>query len=572
MQTAIAVTLLTGLVLLVRRPYAKMFGAGAAYALWLLPIARIFVPNITVPRLFPEKASDVIFSLPSSEMILLKPEMIEAAAKPSLTSQALPFIISTWLIGAIAFFLYQWLRQAAFMDKLLYNSESAQGLQSVIISAAKVSGLKHIPLVKIADDNSGPLVSGVLEPVVILPNDFAESFSTEQQHYALLHEFMHIKRGDLFVAIAGLAFRSLNWPNPLVHYAASHFRSDQEAACDASVLKALGGGEKILSTYAETLVHAAKAAAQKTTLKGRASPQTSPLALTIHHPLKERLMILGTHKKTSTWRTRTTAAVMIIGAAALTAPLTQATSHPDEELAGKPHAFVKNKSKSILKFTSEEDGGSVSKHYEINIDGDKVEAFEIDNAGRKTSVDPSDIEGVVMDGNELNYMTEGDFEKWHKGDFKDWVDGDFKNWIDGDFKTWIDARKDGAKVFEFAGIPKPPIPPQITGKSGHIIILDDEGVLEGLEGLQGLKGLKALKGFEGLEALKSLEALKALDGKDIQIKMRMQSAESMLEAAESLIEQAKEQGTESRKVSKAKRELEKARRSLKEVERALKDD
>jgi len=156
MQTAIAVTLLTGLVLLVRRPYAKMFGAGAAYALWLLPIARIFVPNITVPRLFPEKASDVIFNLPSSEMILLKPEMIEAAAKPSLTSQALPFIISTWLIGAIAFFLYQWLRQAAFMDKLLYNSESAQGLQSVIISAAKVSGLKHIPLVKIADDNSGP--------------------------------------------------------------------------------------------------------------------------------------------------------------------------------------------------------------------------------------------------------------------------------------------------------------------------------------------------------------------------------------------------------------------------------
>ena len=55
-QTGLSVTLLVVFILLIRRPFAKRFGAKAAYALWLLPVLRLFIPTITVPRVFPETA------------------------------------------------------------------------------------------------------------------------------------------------------------------------------------------------------------------------------------------------------------------------------------------------------------------------------------------------------------------------------------------------------------------------------------------------------------------------------------------------------------------------------------
>ena len=41
LQTIVAVSVLIALVLVARRPVAKHFGAGVAYALWALPLARL---------------------------------------------------------------------------------------------------------------------------------------------------------------------------------------------------------------------------------------------------------------------------------------------------------------------------------------------------------------------------------------------------------------------------------------------------------------------------------------------------------------------------------------------------
>jgi len=602
MQTGLAVTLLIGLVLIIRRPFAKIFGARATYVLWLLPLIRVFMPTITVPRIFPEtainKVLDVTPTSPPSEMMFLIPDMMDLTAKPSWPEQLLPIALGVWIIGAAGFFFYHWLRQAAYMDKLLYNSESAQGLKDVIQSATLIVGLKHIPQVRIADDDSGPLVSGLLRPVVILPSNFTESFSQDQQHFALLHECMHIKRGDLFMAAAWLAFRSLNWPNPLAHYAAKHFRSDQEAACDASVLKAMGGGAQTLSGYAETLVHAAKAAATKTSSTGRASPQPSALALTIHHPLKERLMILGTHRKPSNWRSRIAAAIMIIGAATLSAPIIQADAHPEEELAGKAES---HEGKSVIKRKYKKDGKTVSEHYEINIDGDDIKAFKVGPFGKKTEIDVDDIEGVdiadlkaghkgfiISDNDGVKFMSQKDFKKWAETEYPQWKENDFASWVDGDFKAWVSKMQKGkvefhskdGKHFElnsFPHPPKPPFPPGLSKHSESVFVLKSDD-FKGLEGHKKLESLKGLKGLEKLEALKNLENLEGLEAftffsnDDDKLKLKMRLTESKLASALSLLEDTVIEDSDSREVAKAKRELEKARKALRAAERALKDN
>jgi len=511
------------------------------------------------------------------------------------------------------------------MDRLTYASEPAARLRGEAVNAAQVIGLKRAPQIRISDDNAGPLVIGFFRPVVILPDNFITAFSAQQRHYALMHEFMHIKRGDIWAALAWLCFRAVNWPNPLVHYAARAFRSDQEAACDSSVLAAIGDTKEAVTDYAETLIYAAKAAITD----GRASPQMSQLALTIHHPLKERLMILGSRKKTN-WRTRTAAAVIIIGAATLSAPLIQADAHPEEELAGKAENHT---SRSIIKRMTDRDGKTVSEHFEINIEGDDVKAFKIDPSGQKIRIDVTDIEGVdvsdiksrmkgnftISDGKSLKVMDKEAFKKWAETEYPEWKEKDFANWVEGDFAAWAGKGKesrivmrdeDGKTRFEFKNFPNAPTPPKPPRFSSHAegVIVFESDDLEGLEGLSGLEALKSLKALEGLESLEGLqgleglaaleqlralkglkgleklEALKGLseldgtrtftffsDGGD-RTKLEMHRTESQLAAARAMLE-----GTQidiknnSREMVKAKRELEKARKALKAAEQALKD-
>lgn len=615
--TGVAVSLLIVLVLIVRRPFARMFGARAAYALWLLPFIRLVMPEVTIPRIFPQFANSPApeTSLPSD--IVLTPEMIATLqTDPTFMSQVEPYMLPAalgiWALGAIGFFLFHWVAQASLMDRLTYESEPASVLRNEVISAAQAVGLKRVPQVRISDEKAGPLVAGFLRPIVILPDNFMTAFSPQQRYYALMHELMHVKRGDVGVALAWLAFRAVNWPNPLVHYAAKHFRSDQEAACDASVLSAMGDSQSAVSGYAETLIHAAKAAVSD----GRASPHSSQLALTIHHPLKERLMILGTHRKTSNWRSRTAAAVMIIGAATLSAPLIQADAHPEEELAGKAENHA---AKSVIKRHYNKDGKNVSEHYEITVEGDEVKAYSIDVAGRKTLVDVEDIEGVdvadlkagrkgftISDKDGVKFMSRKDFKEWAETEYPEWKKEDFASWAEGDFATWADEKSKGKLVlrdesgetrFEFKSLTKPPTPPafpKFSSRSENVFVIDSDDFpqlkglknLEALKGLKGLEKLKALKGLEGLEGLAGLEALEGLEGLDALdnigtfifsangdsgVKLKMRMTESKLAAARAMLEDTRIAADDSREMAKAKRELEKARKALKAAEQALQD-
>jgi len=547
--TGVAVSLLIVLVLIVRRPFARMFGARAAYALWLLPFIRLVMPEVTIPRIFPQFANSPApeTSLPSD--IVLTPEMIATLqTDPTFMSQVEPYMLPAalgiWALGAIGFFLFHWVAQASLMDRLTYESEPASVLRNEVISAAQAVGLKRVPQVRISDEKAGPLVAGFLRPIVILPDNFMTAFSPQQRYYALMHEFMHVKRGDVGMALIWLAFRAVNWPNPLVHYAAKHFRSDQEAACDASVLSAMG----------------------------------------------------------------------------------------DSQSAAETHI-----SKSIIKFSSDEDGTGVSKHYEINIEGDNVEAFEIDNAGRKTSIDASKIEGFDLnqmkhsktfsfglnENHDLKFMKDSDVAKWvkdnpsYKGKHIIKLGSGGENYVVASqgSASDIEIQSDQITVLNDvknqAAIPTPPKPPVFSQSSENVFVLKGDS----LGGLDSLKALEALKGLEGLEKLEALKALKNLktrsegtitltledgafndgesvfmiddNGKRLEFvseddimehfsahgtTLKMHMAVSKLAAARAMLEDTDINiKNDSREMVKAKRELEKARKALRAAEQALND-
>ncbi|MEJ6595954.1 hypothetical protein [Parasphingorhabdus sp.] len=47
-DTMLSMTLLMLLVLLIRKPVSHFFGARIAYLLWILPLARLFMPTLTL--------------------------------------------------------------------------------------------------------------------------------------------------------------------------------------------------------------------------------------------------------------------------------------------------------------------------------------------------------------------------------------------------------------------------------------------------------------------------------------------------------------------------------------------
>ena len=89
------------LVLAVRRPVARLFGAGTAYALWLLPPLRLFLPPLpTLGAPFPDYAPVVDIAV-----------SVEAAAGGAGSGSAggwLVLLHALWAAGGLVFAVWQW--------------------------------------------------------------------------------------------------------------------------------------------------------------------------------------------------------------------------------------------------------------------------------------------------------------------------------------------------------------------------------------------------------------------------------------------------------------------------------
>jgi bla regulator protein BlaR1 len=235
-DTLIGVTVLMMLVLALRQPVAHFLGARWAYALWLLPLLRIFMPPLD---LF---GSDL--SLPRDTVILI-PAVGEAAASsaPSEGAGLLPLLLALWAGGAAVFISWQQAAYGAFMLGL-----GQEGRRS------KPGEFHGIPVIE-SETVDGPLAVGFLKRRIVVPLDFATRYSIEEQRLALEHELVHHRRGDIWWNLAALAVLTVNWFNPIAHFAFRAFRTDQELACDEAVAVGVGGCNR--HDYARALVKSA---------------------------------------------------------------------------------------------------------------------------------------------------------------------------------------------------------------------------------------------------------------------------------------------------------------------------
>jgi TonB family protein len=250
LQAALASSAAIVALQVLRRPLRARYGARIAYLAWLLvPLAMlaVWLPAPVAPR------------APSAGSGL---DTLGLAAWSGGVDPAVPvrwngLLLAAWAAGGIAMLAWFALRQRGFTRQLARRA--GRGFDTV--------------------EGQGPAVVGWWRARIVLPEDFRERYTRGERRLVLAHEIAHLRAGDIHAQALATALRCLFWFNPLVHYAASLFRFDQELACDATVLERFPHGR---GRYGSAML--------KTQLAGFGLPvgchwQSS-------HPLKERIKML----------------------------------------------------------------------------------------------------------------------------------------------------------------------------------------------------------------------------------------------------------------------------------------
>ncbi|WP_256926552.1 M56 family metallopeptidase [Sphingomonas sp. TZW2008] len=229
------------LVLLLRAPVRRAFGAPVAYALWALPLLRLLLPPLPqglraqVAAPLPAPLADV----GQQVTVFIVPAAVDGPATSWLTPGLALALV--WGVGAAAFIGWHVLSYARFRQRLLRQATTIDRVDGITIVESAAA--------------AGPLAFGVAHRFVAFPRDFAARYDADERGLALAHELGHHQRGDLVANWFALAMLALHWFNPLAWYAFRAFRADQEMANDARVLARLGRGAR--HAYACAIVKAA---------------------------------------------------------------------------------------------------------------------------------------------------------------------------------------------------------------------------------------------------------------------------------------------------------------------------
>lgn len=212
-EGSIAVTAALLLVLALRRPLRRTFGAGVAYASWALaPLALLAVSLPAPMREAIPVAMMPALSLAAGDLVSLP---VAARANPI---SAAAMLAAIWALGVSVAACRFWHQQRRYVDRLgrlrlgqdgTHRTEAADGC---------------------------PAVVGAWRPRIVLPADFETRYPAAEGELVLAHERVHLARQDVRLNLLAAALRCLHWFNPLLHWAASAYRQDQELACDATVL------------------------------------------------------------------------------------------------------------------------------------------------------------------------------------------------------------------------------------------------------------------------------------------------------------------------------------------------
>ena len=263
-------SLLIAVIFVLEFALRRKIRAAIRYALWLMVLVKLLLPpslalpisptwwiHPSVPP--PAKAPPVSFTVSYGEHTAPSIPLPPSPVIPPPRAPAMLF--AAWALaasgvvsaGLLAWLLVRW-RQ---ISQKVRRASASEKLIPVLDEARRLTCLRPGIRLKLTEDSMSPAVCGLFRPVILLPQSLVEKLSADQLRAVLLHEAIHLRRGDVWVNCAQALLQIVYWWHPLLWLANARIRRVREDAVDDGVMLALRDDAEI---YAPTLLEVAKLA------------------------------------------------------------------------------------------------------------------------------------------------------------------------------------------------------------------------------------------------------------------------------------------------------------------------
>lgn len=272
------VSILIILMLLLRGTLKKYYVAKLRYWLWMLIVLRLCVPmDINVYFNHPAPVNipthDYFLSVDENirienitkyeiiELDQLKESSIESSNaisevpkenKITYTKKIIPIMdimYSVWFIVAISLIscsAYVYITTKSELLDTMKVDENLNISLDKICKKMKIS--RNIKAAK-CDYNGSPMLIGIIEPIIVFPNN---NYTETEIEMILRHELTHFRRNDIVYKFIAYLVCCVYWFNPLVYVMAKYIGKDIEISCDEDSVKNCNKELKI--EYAQTIL------------------------------------------------------------------------------------------------------------------------------------------------------------------------------------------------------------------------------------------------------------------------------------------------------------------------------
>jgi beta-lactamase regulating signal transducer with metallopeptidase domain/type II secretory pathway component GspD/PulD (secretin) len=244
--------------------------AAVRHALWLVVLLKLllppslalrtslawWLPGSLQPPQKPAVARSYVVTYGNSVQSEPLPIIQRAEPAPAKPSRA-AWLLTAWAFGSVGLFGFLLIRWRQMMVEIRETEPAPDWANGLLGEVQNQLNWQRSSRLRLTGRSMSPAVCGFVRPTILLPRALAEKLQPAQLRAVLLHELIHLRRGDVWVNCGQALLQIFYWWHPLLWFANARIRRVREEAVDDAVMLALRDEAE---SYAPTLLEVAKLA------------------------------------------------------------------------------------------------------------------------------------------------------------------------------------------------------------------------------------------------------------------------------------------------------------------------